>query len=233
MRYHEGYLEVFHRSNSSMCQWCCNAKYHSSRQLGKQSKVSTSAVPRLSGRRDCCSCTQKTVTVHSLDSQRNLGLAGNLGNFLARRARVWDDSGRSPQIELEPERSFWMVPLSGQSVYEQTSGVLRHTESVRGVKIQEQDWVSDIQVLTLRTLADARSNDPARTQASVSSRAHRKLPALSPTQRHHCWMVPADRNDCHRPVQHRSRQLKQPRAQFRLSVAQRFRLLLAWSGWKA
>ena len=56
-----------------------------------------------------------------------------------------DDSGRSPQIELEPERSF------GQSVYEQSSGVLRHTESVRGDKVQEQDWVSDIQVWTLRT----------------------------------------------------------------------------------
>ena len=33
--------------------------------------------------------------------------------------------------------------------------------------------------------ADARSNDPARSQASVSSRAHRKWPALPPTQRHH------------------------------------------------
>ena len=82
-------------------------------------------------------------------------------------------------------REVFDGPLSGQSVYEQTSGVLRHTESVRGDKIQEQDWVSDIQVRTLRTLADARSNDPARSQASVSSRAHRKLPALPPTQRHH------------------------------------------------
>ena len=81
-----------------------------------------------------------------------------------------DDPGRSPQIELDPERSF-DGPLSGQSVYEQTSGVLRHTESVRGFKVQEQDWVSDIQVPTLRTLADASSNDPARSQASVSSRA--------------------------------------------------------------
>ena len=90
-----------------------------------------------------------------------------------------DDPGRSPQIELDPERSF-DGPLSGQSVYEQTSGVLRHTESVRGFKVQEQDWVSDIQVPTLRTLADASSNDPARSQASVSSRAHRKLPALPP-----------------------------------------------------
>ena len=89
-----------------------------------------------------------------------------LTNFLVRRARVRDDSGRSPQIELEPERSF-DGPLSGQSVYEQTSGVLRHTESVRGDKVQEQDWVSDIQVRTFRTLADARSNDPARSQASV------------------------------------------------------------------
>ena len=64
-------------------------------------------------------------------------------------------------------REVFDGPLSGQSVYEQTSGVLRHTVSVRGCKIQEQDWVSDIQVRTLRTLADARSNDPARSQASV------------------------------------------------------------------
>ena len=41
-----------------------------------------------------------------------------------------DNPGRSPLIELESERSF-DGPLSGQSVYEQTSGVLRHTESVR------------------------------------------------------------------------------------------------------
>ena len=85
--------------------------------------------------------------------------------FLVRRARVRDDPGRSPQIELEPERSFG-GPLSGQSVYEQTSGVLRHTKRVRDDKVQEQDWVSDIQVRTLRIVADTRSNDPARSQAS-------------------------------------------------------------------
>ena len=98
--------------------------------------------------------------------RREIGPCGNLENFLARRARVQDDPGRSPQIELEPGEVF-DGPLSGQSVYEQTSGVLRHTESVRGDKVQEQDWVSDIQVRTLRTLADARSNDPAMSQASV------------------------------------------------------------------
>ena len=113
-----------------------------------------------------------------------------LKNFLARRARVRDDPGRSPQIELEPERSF-DGPPSGQSVYEQTSGVLRHTESVRGDKVQEQDLRqaleqkspapparpsddtvpgcqsdSDFQVRTLRPVADARSNDSVRSQAS-------------------------------------------------------------------
>ena len=46
---------------------------------------------------------------------------------------------KSPQIELELERSF-DGPLFGQSVYEQTSGVPRHTESVRDDKVQEQDW---------------------------------------------------------------------------------------------
>ena len=71
--------------------------------------------------------------------RREIGNCGNLGNFLVRRARVRDDSSRSPQIELEAERSF-DGPLSGQSVYEQTSGVLRHTESVRVGKVQEQDW---------------------------------------------------------------------------------------------
>ena len=64
-------------------------------------------------------------------------------------------------------REVFDGPLSGQSVYEQTSGVLWHTGSVRGDKVQEQDWVRDIQVRTLRTLADARSNDPVRSQASV------------------------------------------------------------------
>ena len=61
-----------------------------------------------------------------------------LKNFLARRARVRDDPGRSPQIELEPERSF-DGPLSGQSVYEQTRGVLRHIENVQDDKVQVQD----------------------------------------------------------------------------------------------
>ena len=83
-----------------------------------------------------------------------------------RRARVRDDpAGR--RRSSSSRREVFDGPLSGQSVYEQTSGVLRHTESVRGDKVQEQDWVSDIQVRTLRTLADARSNDPARSQASV------------------------------------------------------------------
>ena len=64
--------------------------------------------------------------------------SGNFEKFLVHRARVRDDPGRSPQIELEPERSF-DGPLSGQSVYEQTSGVLRHTgtglEAGAGAKV--------------------------------------------------------------------------------------------------
>ena len=124
-----------------------------------------------------------------------LGKAEILKKILARRARVRDDSGRSLYFEIDLERSFDGT-LSRQSVYEQTSGVLRHTESVRDGKVQEQDWrqaleqksrapparpsdyitaqshsvpggqsVSDIQVRTLRTVADARSNDPVRTAA--------------------------------------------------------------------
>ena len=37
-------------------------------------------------------------------------------------------------------REVFDGPLSGQSVYEQTSGVLQHTESVRDDKVQEQYW---------------------------------------------------------------------------------------------
>ena len=155
-------------------------------------------------------------------------------------------AGRPPKDRRRSSSSRREVfdgPLSGQSVHEQTSGVLRHTESVRDDKVQEQDWrhalvqksrtpparpsdditaqshsvpggqsVSDIQVRTLRTAADARSNDPVRVSSVfrkknqserrqlkvpvaayheaagvrslvlcyVSSRAHRKWPALPP-----------------------------------------------------
>ena len=50
-----------------------------------------------------------------------------------------DDTGRSLHIELDLERSFDGT-LSRQSVYEQTGGVLRHTESVQDDKVQKQDW---------------------------------------------------------------------------------------------
>ena len=93
---------------------------------------------------------------------RELGPSGKLGNFLVRRARVRDDPGRSPQIELEPERSF-DGPLSGQSVYEQTSGVLRHTESVRGDKVQEQD---------LKQLEQKSRAPPARPRGDITARSH-------------------------------------------------------------
>ena len=115
------------------------------------------------------------------------------------RTEIWAIQGiwkNSSRVELEcgttpagrrrsssSRREVFDGPLSGQSVYEQTSGFLRHTESVRGVKIQEQDWVSDTQVLTLRTLADARSNDQARSQASVSSRAIASCPPSRPGSR--------------------------------------------------
>ena len=83
-------------------------------------------------------------------------------------------AGRPRQVVADRARAgekFFDGPLSGQSVYEQTSGVLRYTESVRDDKVQEQDWVSDIQVRTLRTLADARSNDPVRSQASSENKS--------------------------------------------------------------
>ena len=66
-------------------------------------------------------------------------LPASICRGIGHRARVRDDSNKTPHVELEPEGSF-VGPLSGQSVYEQTSGVLRHTESVRDVKVHEQDW---------------------------------------------------------------------------------------------
>ena len=39
----------------------------------------------------------------STSIRREIGPCGNLGNSLVLRARVRDDSGRSPQIDLEPE----------------------------------------------------------------------------------------------------------------------------------
>ena len=50
-----------------------------------------------------------------------------------------DDAGRSPHIELKLERSFGGA-LSRQSVFEQTCGVFRHTESVQDDKVLKQDW---------------------------------------------------------------------------------------------
>ena len=115
--------------------------------------------------------------------------------ILVRRARVRDDTGRSLYFEIDLERSF-DNPLSGQSVYEQTGGVLRHTGSVRGdspgtgleagagAKVARTTRPSTRrhhctvslcarrpksqgnQVQALRTVADARSNDPVRSQAS-------------------------------------------------------------------
>ena len=82
--------------------------------------------------------------------RREIGPCGHLGNFLVRRARVRDDSGRSPQIELDPERSFDGA-LSRQSVYEQTSGNLRHTESVQNDKVQKRDWRQKLEQVSRAT----------------------------------------------------------------------------------
>ena len=70
---------------------------------------------------------------------------------------MWDDSGRSPQIELEPERSF-DGPLS-----EQTNGS-SDTESVRDDKVQEQDCR---QVLEQKSRAP-----PARPRGDITALSH-------------------------------------------------------------
>ena len=105
-------------------------------------------------------------SVFGLNSQRNWGIR----EFGKISSCVELECGTTPagrRRSSSSRREVFDGPLSGQSVYEQSSGVLRHTESVRVDKFQGQDWVSDIQVRTLRTLADARSNDPARSQASI------------------------------------------------------------------
>ena len=71
--------------------------------------------------------------------RREIEPCGNLGNFLARRARVRDDSGKRHRSS-STWREVFDRAFSRQYVYEQTSGVLRHTESERGDKVQEQDW---------------------------------------------------------------------------------------------
>ena len=133
-------------------------------------------------------------------------------------------------------------PLSGQSVYEQTSAVFRHTVSVRDDKVQEQHWrqaleqkshapparprgditaqshcVPDGQSVRMtKSRRSGQSQTPSEVSSvfretnqserrqlnvsggiprgrrrpkpcscHVSSRAHRKRPALPPTQRHH------------------------------------------------
>ena len=67
---------------------------------------------------------------------------------------MWDDSGRSPQIELEPERSFDGPLSSGSS----------DTESVRDDKVQEQDW---------RQVLEQKSRPPpARPRGDITAQSH-------------------------------------------------------------
>ena len=99
------YLEAYHRPNLR----CASVDATPSIDHPDSSEdggVSTSAVLLLSGKRACCVARRSQSQSNSLDSHRNLGHPGILEKFRTRRARVRDDSGRSPQIELEPERSF-------------------------------------------------------------------------------------------------------------------------------
>ena len=63
--------------------------------------------------------------------------------------------------------------LSGQSVHEQTSGVLRHTQSVRDDKVQEQDWREALEQNSRAPPARPRGDslhDLTRFQAATVSR---------------------------------------------------------------
>ena len=62
--------------------------------------------------------------------------------ILKNSSRVELECGTTPagrRKSSSSRREVFDGPLSGQSVYEQSSGVLLHTESVRGDKVQEQD----------------------------------------------------------------------------------------------
>ena len=89
-----------------------------------------------------------------------------LENFLfsaVRRARVRDDPGRSPQIELEPEREVFDGHFPASPSMSRPNRVLRHTESVRGDKVQEQDW---------RQGAGAKVAPPARPRDDITAQSH-------------------------------------------------------------
>ena len=61
-------------------------------------------------------------------------------------------------------REVFDGPLSGQSVHEQTSGVLHGTESVRDDKVQEQDW--------RQALEQESRAPPARPRVDITAQSH-------------------------------------------------------------
>ena len=90
-----------------------------------------------------------------------IGPCGNVGNFLARRAtpagRRRSSSSRREVLMAHFPASLSLSRLAG------SSGTQKVCESA---KSRNRTGGSDIQVRTLRTVADARSNDPVRSQAS-------------------------------------------------------------------
>ena len=92
----------------------------------------------MSGRRACCDARRRQSHSNSLDSHRNLGHPG----ILRISSRVELECGTTPAGRRRSSSSRREVsdgPLSSQSVYEQTSGVLRHTPATmtqRGLKHQ-------------------------------------------------------------------------------------------------
>ena len=81
-----------------------------------------------------------------------------------------DDSGRLLHIELDLERS--LVAHFPPVFFEQTSGVLRHTESVQDDKVQKQDWKQSLEKKVQRTARLPTQLKPqaqtARTQRSTA-----------------------------------------------------------------
>ena len=100
--------------------------------------------------------------------RREIGPCGNFGNFIARRARVRDDSRMAPQVELDLERSFDGA-LSHQSVYEQTSENLRHTESVQNDKVQKRDWTQMLEQKSRAPPAQATTSRHRLTRCQAAS----------------------------------------------------------------
>ena len=83
--------------------WFMFDLFGSSRTLWSASELTTG----------CTSENRRLVVDTEIDSPlENFVISVKVENFLVRRARVRDDPGRSPQVELDPEKVLMHFPVS-------------------------------------------------------------------------------------------------------------------------